>query len=224
MSIPPTTGVAGSSNTNTNTSPPNSALASLSGNFSDFLTMLMTQLKNQDPTAPMDSSQFTSELVQFSSVEQQINTNTSLTSLIQLTQAGEVMQSSAMIGKQMDVQATDLTLQSGQASINFTAPAAEPVLISVSTDKGAKVLDTAMQATKGSNAWTWDGTNAAGTTMPDGTYTVTVTGANADGTTAALAYTVHGTATGVLSDGAKSLTLQLGALSVPFSAVRSVNN
>ena len=55
-------------------------LASLSSNFSDFLNLLMTQLKNQDPTSPMDANSFTSELVEFSSVEQQINTNTSLTS------------------------------------------------------------------------------------------------------------------------------------------------
>ncbi len=202
----------------------NAALTSLSSNFGDFLGMLMTQLKNQDPTAPMDSNQFTSELVQFSSVEQQINTNTSLTSLIQLTQAGEVMQSSAMVGKQVEVQATDLSLQNGQAKINFTAPAAEPTLISVSTDNGTKLLDTAMQSTKGTNTWSWDGRSAAGTTMPDGTYKVTVTGANADGTTSAQSYTVVATATGVQSDGSSNLTLQLGALSVPFSAIRSVGN
>ena len=80
------------------------ALNSLSANFGDFLKMLMTQLQNQDPTSPMDTNQFTTELVQFSSVEQQINTNTSLTQLIQLTQAGEVMQASAMTGKQVTVQ------------------------------------------------------------------------------------------------------------------------
>ena len=75
------------------------ALEGLSTNFSTFLTMLMTQLQNQDPTSPLDSSQFTSELVQFSSVEQQINTNTNLTQLIQLTQASQVEQSSALLNK-----------------------------------------------------------------------------------------------------------------------------
>src|SRR2546421_564140 len=72
------------------------ALNSLSANFGDFLKLLMTQLRNQDPTSPLDTNQFTTELVQFASVEQQINTNSSLTQLIQLTQAGEVMQGSAM--------------------------------------------------------------------------------------------------------------------------------
>ena len=54
-------------------------LVALSSNFNDFLQMLMTQLQNQDPTSPMDTNEFTSELVQFSGVEQQINTNASLT-------------------------------------------------------------------------------------------------------------------------------------------------
>lgn len=200
-----------------------SALGSLSSNFNDFLKLLMTQLQNQDPTSPMDTNQFTSELVQFSSVEQQINTNTSLTQLIQLTQAGEVMQSSAMVGKQVEVASTDLSLQSGQASVNFTSPASEQALISVSTDSGTKVLDTVVNATKGSNTWSWDGKNSSGTSVADGTYKVTVTGANADGSTSELTYTVVGTATGVKSDGSGTLNLQIGSLSVPFSSVRSVN-
>ena len=67
------------------------ALTTLSNNFNDFLSLLTTQLKNQDPSTPMDSNTFTSELVQFSSVEQQITTNSSLTSLIQATQGSEVI-------------------------------------------------------------------------------------------------------------------------------------
>jgi flagellar basal-body rod modification protein FlgD len=199
------------------------ALTSLASNFQTFLSMLMTQLKNQDPTSPMDSNQFTSELVQFSSVEQQINTNTSLTQLIQLTQAGELMQSSAMVGKQVEVNASDLSLQNGHAAIRFTAPAGEPALISVTTDTGVRVLYTSVAANSGSNTWTWDGRNASGRTMPDGTYQVTVTGQNADGTASALKYTVLGTATAVQSPSKGTLALQLGALAVPFSEVVSVN-
>ena len=93
----------------------NTALTSLSANFGDFLNLLMTQLQNQDPTSPLDTNQFTSELVQFSSVEQQINTNTSLTQLIQLTQAGEVMQASAMTGKHVTVTSDHVPLQNGRA-------------------------------------------------------------------------------------------------------------
>src|SRR5579872_5068673 len=101
----------------------NKALTSLSSNFNNFLKMLMTQLQNQDPTSPMDTNEFTSELVQFSSVEQQINTNTSLMQLIQLTQAGEVMQASAMTGKHVTVASDHVPLQNGKGIIQITAPA-----------------------------------------------------------------------------------------------------
>jgi flagellar basal-body rod modification protein FlgD len=199
------------------------ALNSLSANFGDFLKLLMTQLQNQDPTSPLDTNQFTSELVQFSSVEQQIDTNTSLTQLIQLTQGSEVMQASAMTGKRVTVSSDHVPLQNGQGTIQFTAPAAEPVDISIYNDNGAKLSDATLMAVKGTNTWTWKGTNSAGTALPDGSYKVAVTGANADGTTSALTFSVVGTATGVQSQ-SNSVQLQLGALSVDFSKVQSVGN
>src|SRR6185503_8154863 len=117
------------------------ALNSLSANFGDFLKLLMTQLQNQDPTSPLDTNQFTSELVQFSSVEQQINTNTSLTKLIQMTQAGEVIQASAMAGKQVMASSDTVPLQNGKGTIVFSSPAAEPVGIAIYSDTGAKLRD-----------------------------------------------------------------------------------
>jgi flagellar basal-body rod modification protein FlgD len=198
------------------------ALNSLSSNFSNFLGMLMTQLRNQDPSSPMDSNQFTSELVQFTSVEQQINTNTSLTQLIQLTQSGEVMQSSAMIGKEVAVTSTNLSLQNGTAGVSFNAPAAEPVKITIANANGVSVYDTTVSATNGSNNWTWKGQSSSGSQLPDGSYAVTVTGQNADGTATPLTYTVVGTATAVQSTSAGALTLSLGSLSVPFSSVVAV--
>ncbi len=200
-----------------------SALSSLSSNFGDFLQMLMTQLQNQDPTSPMDTSTFTSELVQFSGVEQQINTNTSLTQLIQLTQAGEVMQASAMTGKQVTVSSNQVPLQNGQGTIQFTTPAAEPVDIAISDANGNKLSDNQMMSVAGTNTWIWNGTNSSGATLPDGTYQVTVTGANPDGTTTALTTSVIGTATGVQSQ-SNGMQLELGTLTVPFSSVQSVGN
>jgi flagellar basal-body rod modification protein FlgD len=199
------------------------ALSSLSSNFGDFLKLLMTQLQNQDPSSPLDTNQFTSELVQFSGVEQQINTNTSLTQLIQLTQAGEVMQGSSMTGKQVTVSSDHMPLQNGQGQVQFTSPAAEPVDIAIYNDNGVKLSDAMVMANKGTNTWTWNGTTSSGSTVPDGSYKVAVTGANADGTTSALTFSVIGTATGVQSQ-SNGMQLQIGALSVPFSQVQAVGN
>jgi len=198
-------------------------LVALSSNFNDFLQMLMTQLQNQDPTSPMDTNQFTSELVQFSGVEQQINTNSSLSQLIQLTQAGETMQGTSMTGKSVTVQSSQIALQNGSGTLNFTDPTAGPVAIAITNSSGQQLYGTTLTATAGQNTWTWNGTNNQGTQLPDGAYNVAVVAGNASGTTTALPFTVTGTATGVqsLSSG---MQLQLGALSVPFSAVQSVGN
>ena len=206
------------------------ALTALSGNFSDFLNMLMTQLQNQDPTSPMDTNEFTSELVEFSGVEQQINTNASLTQLIQLTQAGQVMQGSAMAGKQVSATSTQIPLQNSTGSVQFAAPTAQPVAIAISNSSGQQVRDVSLTATAGQNTWTWNGTDNNGNQVPDGAYNIAVVGANSDGTTTPLTFTVTGTATGVQSNnnsssgGSSGVQLDLGALTVPFSSIVSVGN
>jgi flagellar basal-body rod modification protein FlgD len=214
---------AAATSTTTASQTGSTALNSLSSNFGDFLNLLMTQLQNQDPTSPLDTNQFTSERVEFSSVEQQIDTNTSLTQLIQLTQAGEVMQASAMTGKEVTVSSDHLPLQNGKGTIQFTAPASEAVGIAIYSDSGTKLRDATLVASKGTNTWTWDGTDNSGHSLPDGSYKVAVAGANADGTTSALTFSVIGTATGVQSQ-SNSIQLQLGALTVDFSKVQSVAN
>jgi flagellar basal-body rod modification protein FlgD len=201
----------------------NAAFSSLDGNFNDFLNMLMTQLQNQDPTSPMDTDTFTSELVQFSSVEQQIQTNTSLTSLIQLTQGSEVIQGSSMIGQQVTVQSTQIPLQNSTGTVNITSPAAEPVSISITNSAGTDIYDTTANAVAGNNTFTWNGTNNSGQTVPDGLYTLVATGSNVGGGTSTLPFTVTGTATGVASSGT-AVNLQIGSLTVPFSAITAVGN
>ena len=197
------------------------ALGSLANNFQNFLTLLMTQLKNQDPTSPLDTNQFTSQLVQFTSVEQQINTNRSLGQLINLTQSGQVIQSSSMVGRRVEVASDQLALQNGSATVKFTSPTDGPVAVAIFAPNGSKVAEGLVQARTGSNEWSWNGRNGNGTLLRDGAYRVAVTGNNADGSTRALPFTVLGTATGVAQQD-NAVKLQLGGLTVDFSAVKSV--
>lgn len=200
-----------------------SSLTGLSSNFSDFLGLLMTQLQNQDPTSPLDTNQFTSQLVQFSSVEQQIATNTSLTQLVQLTQNEALLQSSSMIGKSVVVASDHLPLQQGQGTLQYTATAAQPVSIQVLNSAGTVVRSVDVTSTAGTNTWTWDGKNDAGNSLPDGSYKVAVTSTAADGTSSALPFTVAGTVTGATSLN-NAVQIQLGALSVGLGAVQRVGN
>jgi flagellar basal-body rod modification protein FlgD len=219
----PTSAASGTTSASAIAQTGTAALEGLSTNFSTFLTMLMTQLQNQDPTSPLDSSQFTSELVQFSSVEQQINTNTNLTQLIQLTQASQVEQSSALLNKPATVTSSQLSLQSGTSTINFNTTTAEPISISVVNASGTQVAGATATSTAGSNTWTWNGQTSSGATLPDGAYTVTVNTVGSSGTAAAVPFTVTGTVTGVENVGGV-VQLQMGGLTVPFTAVQSVGS
>jgi flagellar basal-body rod modification protein FlgD len=212
-------GSAGSVLTNTGTS----ALASLSNNFSDFLQLLMTQLQNQDPSSPMDGNQFTSELVQFTQVEQQINTNQDLTQMINLTQASQVEQSAGMLGKPVTVNSGQLTLQNGQSEINFNTGSPEAVGITVYNAAGAAVATANLTTSAGANHWTWDGSGPNGVTEPDGAYTVSVTQIGVSGTNVAVPFTVTGTATAVQNNSG-TVDLQMGGLTLPFSSVISVGS
>src|ERR1700756_4166435 len=116
----PTTTTPAASTTNANgTSSGASALNQLSGNFSTFLTLLTTQLKNQDPTSPMDSNQFTQQLVEYSQVEQQINTNTNLTTLISQGTTNAAAMTSSYLGKNVSITNGNASLSSGKANWTY---------------------------------------------------------------------------------------------------------
>ncbi|MBA4456448.1 hypothetical protein FHK99_09055, partial [Cylindrospermopsis raciborskii CS-506_B] len=93
----------------------------LSADLNTFLRLLTTQLQNQDPTQPMDANQLTQQLVQFSTVEQQMNTNTTLQSLLSLQQAGQLGQAAALVGRRVTVESERLPLQNGRADVNLPA-------------------------------------------------------------------------------------------------------
>lgn len=199
------------------------ALGKLTSNYSDFLKMLMTQLKNQDPTSPMDTNAFTTELVQFSSVEQQINTNTSLTQLIQLTQSGQLLQSSSMVGHTVAVSGTSMPVQNSAGNIQFTAQSAGSVNVNVYNSTGTLLAQNVVNATVGINNWQWNARDSNGTIQPDGAYKIAVTGTGKTGSTTELPFNILGLATGVVKNG-PTLQLQMGSVTTDFTNVQSVLN
>lgn len=202
---------------------PATSLASLSSNKQTFLNLLLTQLKNQDPTTPVDTNQFTTELVQYSQVEQQINTNAALSQLVSLTQSQDLLQGGSLVGKRLDLSGTTLPLQGGQGTVQFTSPGAELATISIATAAGVPVKTLTVEATAGANTLVWDGTDDSGRLQPDGPYVVGVLGAPSGGPTAPLPFTVLGTATGVARSGT-AVSLQLGPTTVDLGSVLSVVN
>ncbi len=199
------------------------AAAQLTGNENTFLKMLMTQLKNQDPTSPLDTSQFTTELVQFSGVEQQISTNSSLTQLIQLTQSGQLLQGSSVVGHTVAVANSDMPVQNGSGQIQFSVPSNQNVVVSVANSAGTLLSQSTVSATSGVNNWSWNAKSSAGASEPDGDYKVSVNAVDSTGAATNIPFDAIGQATGVSVSG-NTLNLQMGKVTTPFTNVQSVLN
>ncbi len=173
------------------------ALNQLSGNFDTFLSLLTTQLKNQDPTAPMDSNQFTQQLVEFSQVEQQINTNTNLNTLITQGQSQIGTYATSYLGKTVSVTNGSAALSNGQASWTYTlGTTASQTQLTVSDANGKVVYAGTGGTAQGANQFNWNGQDNNGNQLPDGTYTLTVTATAADGS----AVTSNVSSQGVVSE------------------------
>src|SRR3954454_8759937 len=96
--------------------------STLAGNFQTFLTLLTTQLQNQNPLDPLDTNQFTQQLVQFAGVEQQLKTNDQLASLLTMQQTAQATQALAFVGKTAVVSGSTTTMTSGKASWDLSIP------------------------------------------------------------------------------------------------------
>jgi len=199
------------------------ALQSLGSNFTSFLSLLTTQLQNQDPTSPMDTNQFTQELVEFTGVQQSVATNTNLSQLISMTQGSEVLQSSQVVGDPVTVSSQEIALQSGSGTLSFNATSAEPVQVAIVNSAGTPIYDATINARAGANSWTWSGTDTYGNKVPDGAYGVALeTGTNGSNAQT-VPFSVVGTATG-LTNTSSGMQLDIGALQVPLSSVQSISH
>ena len=120
MTVTPATSTTASTGT---TNQPD-AMKALSSNFSTFLTLLTTQLKNQDPTSPMDSNQFTQQLVMYSQVEQQINTNDNLKTLISQGTSNAASMTTGYLGKKVSITNGNASLTNGSATWTYNLKSA----------------------------------------------------------------------------------------------------
>lgn len=197
----------------------------LSGDLDSFLNLLTAQLKNQDPLSPMDSTEFTNQLVQFSGVEQAINTNTNLESLIGLSQASIGATAVGYLGKEVQAESATMPLQDGQAKYTYTLPKdASKCLIVIKDSSGAVVKTEQGELKAGTYHMKWDGKNAYGEQMDDGAYTLEVQATDTGGTTIDNIYTtVFGKATAVANDG-DDVMVAAGAVLFGMSYIVSVRD
>lgn len=144
----------------------------IAGNFTTFLQLLTTQLKNQNPLDPLDTNQFTQQLVQFASVEQQMKSNTLLQTLVSAQQTAQSSTALGFVGQSVVVDGSNGQLSKGSATwnLNVSKPAAATITITDSTGQTVYTGTAALSA--GTQPFTWNGIGNNGKQLADGNYTI----------------------------------------------------
>jgi flagellar basal-body rod modification protein FlgD len=215
----------GTSSTSTGTSSTTSGAQSIAGNFDTFLQLLTTQLQNQDPLDPLDTDQFTQQLVEFASVEQQVNMNTNLQTLISMQQTSEATSALQLVGSTVTLSGSAAPLSnatSTPATWNLTSASPATANVTITSAAGTTAYTGTVALNAGSNTYTWSGQGNSGVTWPDGTYTLAITATSASGQTVNVTPAVEGTVTGV-SLATNPPTLTVAGQSVQLSQVTSIS-
>jgi len=170
----------------------------LAGNFQTFLTLLTTQLQNQNPLDPLDTNQFTQQLVQFASVEQQLKTNDQLTALVSLQQTAQSTQALTFVGKTAVVDGSTAALSNGSATWDLSFPKDSNLSVSITSSTGQTVFSGNYTVKAGDNQpFVWDGKGTDGTQWPDGQYKMTATAADSSGNSVAVTTAIQGVVSSV---------------------------
>jgi len=193
----------------------------IANNFDTFLQLLTTQLKNQNPLDPLDTNQFTQQLVEFSGVEQQLKTNDFLSSLVQANANTTNSNAVGYIGKTVTASGVRSELVNNKAQWNFTIADAANVTVDIKDANGNTVYTEqgAMQA--GSGTFTWDGKDNQGNTQPAGTYSISMQAVTGEGKSINVSTETTGTVTGVDFTGSEPVLL-VGNTRLNLSGVTSV--
>jgi len=198
------------------------ASAKLAENFDTFLQLLTAQLQNQDPLSPMESNEFVSQLVQFSEVEQAISTNQSLETLIDLQTTNQATAALNYIGSVVEATGAFGSLDKGKAEFSYTLDeGAQSTLLVVQDEIGNVVYSTTGDNRTGKHNFVWDGTDANGNQLPDGTYQLSAEARDPEGALTSLATTAYGRVTGVESSAVGTL-LTFGNVKIPVGSVLTI--
>ena len=216
----------------TTTPPPSSSSSStsadsngtLAGNFQTFLTLLTTQLQNQNPLDPLDTNQFTQQLVQFAGVEQQLKTNDQLTSLVSLQQTTQATQALDFVGKNAVVDGSTATMTNNAATWQLGVPTASTLTVNIASSTGQNVFSGSYGVNPGDNqVFSWNGLGNDGTQWPDGKYTLTATAADASGNPVTVSTQIQGQVNSVDLTQSPPL-LSIGGQTYTISQIRRIVN
>ena len=198
----------------------------LAGNFNTFLTLLTTQLQNQDPLDPLDTNQFTQQLVEFASVEQQVNMNSNLQTLITMQQTSQSLQALQLVGANVTINSNTAALSNATgspATWGFSSPSPATGAVTITSSTGQVAYTGTVALSSGNQSYTWSGKGNNGVTWPDGNYTLSIAATGATGQAVTVSTQVQGSVTAVnVNQNPPQVTV--GGQSYPISSIQSINS
>lgn len=197
--------------------------AGLSANYELFLSMLTTQIQNQDPLDPLDSAEYTNQLVQYSSVEQSIQTNQNLEEMINLLSSNQSSAYVNYIGTEVTAAGGTAMMVDGQATWEYEVLESASGTVEILNEFGNVVYSGEINMEAGSGTYTWDGKMDDGGTATSGAFTIQLNVKDAAGNAEPASIEVSGVVDEV-DFGGDVPFLRIGEVSVPVSAVKSVRS
>ena len=196
----------------------------LADDFDSFLQLLTTQLKNQDPLAPLDANQFTQQLVQFSAVEQAIKTNDALGQLLSVMRGAQIARSVDYLGAEVEAEGRTIRLgEGGPARVHYRLDqSAAQVRIEIYDGAGRMVATRQGASGAGSHSLDWNGQSESGAPLPAGLYRVEVVASDAAGQAVPVTTTIRGVVDGVEIDGER-LMLSIDGVLMPLDSITSIH-
>ena len=194
----------------------------LAGDLDAFLLLLTTQLKNQDPLSPLEPTEFTGQLVQFASVEQQIATNDAMEDLLKVQNASLAASVVGFIGTDVNATGTEMPLQDGSAEFTYTlAHNAKNTDITLLDSKGAVILNAQGSLNAGAHEFKWDGKDNYGNPMAEGAYTININPMDFDEQVISTTISFKAHVTGVNMSSGDTL-LEAGDVSIPLDKILAI--
>jgi len=216
--------VQSTNSTTTTTGSTQTAQSQLLGDYNTFLTLLTAQLKNQDPLAPLDATQFVSQLSQLASVEQAIVGNQKLDKIIDSLGASTTLSDVGLIGRSVEVAGNNAELKDGTVSLSYNLPSdAKQAVVTIRDQNGTIVDVTPVDTSAGDHNITWDGTDSQGDQLDDGIYNFQISAADDQGTPITATSYVTANVTRVETSSTGSLLVLSNGDKVASSAVHAVN-
>jgi flagellar basal-body rod modification protein FlgD len=163
----------------------------IADNFQTFLTLLTTQLQHQNPLDPLDTNQFTQQLVQFAGIEQQLKSNDQLKALVEIEKSAQATQALVYVGNTVAIDGSKAQFDKS-ATWNFHSDKDTSATITITSSTGQTAYTGSYNLKQGSSSFVWDGKGNNGVQWPAGTYTLTATGKDGAGNNVAISTEVQG--------------------------------